>query len=517
MRDCILRLRGHPSLLLWCGSNEAAPQAEVGEPLQNEILPALDGTRPWLPDSHESPAWRREDLHTWTGGPWWNVRLPEYFKFYEQNAESTCRNEIGLFSPPSINSIVKAIPDHDQPLAGQFPWNCDLGYHDAMDFVKKADTIIREDLGEPACLAEYLWMGDLYSSLSYRAIYEAANKVRPRNAGTHIWKINAAWPSVVQQLFDWRLRCNGGYYAMRSACQPLHVQYSVNDQTLQVVSTLAEPRPRLKVRATLLDVTGHLEQTQEHELTAAADATTHLGALPALVKDGRLHFLALDLFDAEGRQLDRVVTWVQADCRFHELMKLPPAEIDARVTERKEQAGETCYKVSVRNASSVSAVQVWLEVIRGPQGDEVLPAFWSDNSFTLLPGERRELTVRFRKNLLGAATAHLMVEGWNVTPREWRVSDGKTISMACEIIRCDVGHETGASKLRLTATQRGATGPRWTTWPVAVKVDGSTVRWVRIGLHTGATSQAVVTLAGLTPGEHRVAVGNSREKLVTVP
>jgi exo-1,4-beta-D-glucosaminidase len=167
MRDCILRLRGHPSLLLWCGSNEAAPQADVGEPLQNEILPALDGMRPWLPDSHESPSWRREDLHTWTGGPWWNVRLPEYFKFYEQNAEYTCRNEIGLFSPPSINSVVKAVPDHDQPLAEQFPWNRDLGYHDAMDFVKKADAIIREDLGEPACLAEYLWMGDVYSSLSY--------------------------------------------------------------------------------------------------------------------------------------------------------------------------------------------------------------------------------------------------------------------------------------------------------------------------------------------------------------
>ena len=48
-----------------------------------------------------------------------------------------------------------------------------------MDYVKSADAIIRQDLGEPACLAEYLWMGDLYNSLCYRAIYEAANKVRP--------------------------------------------------------------------------------------------------------------------------------------------------------------------------------------------------------------------------------------------------------------------------------------------------------------------------------------------------
>ena len=143
-------------------------------------------------------------------------------------------------------------------------------------------------------------MSDLYSNLAYRAIYEAANKARPRNAGTHIWKINAAWPSVVQQVFDWRLRCNGGYYGMRSACRPLHVQHSADDHTLQVVSTLAEPRPGLKVRATLVDTAGHADQTREYAVVAAADATTRVGALPEIVKDGRLHFLASDLLDAEG-------------------------------------------------------------------------------------------------------------------------------------------------------------------------------------------------------------------------
>ena len=117
-----------------------------------------------------------------------------------------------------------------------------------MSIAQTEDAIIRKDLGEPACLAEYLWMGDLYNSRCYRAIYEAANKVRPRNSGTHIWKINAAWPSVVFQVFDWRLRCNGGYYAMRSACRPLHVQHAVDDWTVQVVSTLAEPRANLRVR-----------------------------------------------------------------------------------------------------------------------------------------------------------------------------------------------------------------------------------------------------------------------------
>ena len=86
-------------------------------------------------------------------------------------------------------------------------------------------------------------------------------------------------------------------------------------------------------------------------------------------------------------------------------MKLPPVQIDARVVERTVTADETCYKVSVRNASAVPAVQVWLEVIDGDQGDEVLPAFWSDNALNLMPNERRELTVRFRAKVAGQGNA----------------------------------------------------------------------------------------------------------------
>jgi len=46
MRDCVLRLRGHPSLLLWCGGNEDPPPKYLGVPMQDKILPELDGTVP---------------------------------------------------------------------------------------------------------------------------------------------------------------------------------------------------------------------------------------------------------------------------------------------------------------------------------------------------------------------------------------------------------------------------------------------------------------------------------------
>jgi hypothetical protein len=194
--------------------------------------------------------------------------------------------------------------------------------------------------------------------------------------------------------------------------------------------------------------------------------------------------------------------------RVHDLMKLPPTEIDARMTERSQQGGETLYKVSVRNTSSIPAVQVWLEVIRGDQGDEVLPSFWSDNAVTLLPGEQRELTVRFRTDLLGAALPHLMVEGWNVTPREWAASDGKPLPLSMEIVSSEICRDKGSARVQFSATQHGTAGPRWTTWPVAVMAQEHVARYVRIGLRSGTTSKASLTIANVSVGKPRIAVVN---------
>jgi hypothetical protein len=44
----------------------------------------------------------------------------------------------------------------------------------------------------------------------------------------------------------------------------------------------------------------------------------------------------------------------------------------------------------------------------------VLPSFWNDNYVSLLPGETRELTVRFAASALGGARPLVVMTGWNV-------------------------------------------------------------------------------------------------------
>jgi exo-1,4-beta-D-glucosaminidase len=514
MTDTILRLRGHPSLLVWCGCNEADLQQNCGQPLQNDILPALDGTRPWLTSSQTDPPWANEPNHFWTGGPWHMVRLPQYFQLYATDPAFVARDEIGLASPPPINSVVKALPDWGQPDARWFPLNVSMGFHDATSLYEKSDRIYREDVGQPACLAEYLWIADLYNNRAYRAIFEAANKVRPRNAGTHLWKVNAAWPSFMWQVYDWYLRPNAGYYSMKSACQPLHLQHSEDDQAVQVISTLPEAQPNLRVRITLLAMDGTVEFTREQSVDVPANASVSVGRLPELIQDGRLHFLALDLLDQHGRAMDRQVKWVQLDCKWRDLLKLPPARVEARVQQHHEEGPETVYRVVVTNLSSIPAVQVWVEVLRGTQGEEILPSFWNDNALTLLPHERRDLTVRFRTALLAGAAPHLMMEGWNVMPREARMSNGRATSLGLKVTDCRV--DPADLRLHFNAARTDTRGSRWTTWPLPLLVDGQLIRYVRVAASSEAAVSASLALENLSPGEHRLSVAEGAQTAFVV-
>lgn len=161
---------------------------------------------------------------------------------------------------------------------------------------------------------------------------------------------------------------------------------------------------------------------------------------------------------------------MQKDCLWSDLLKLESAEVTAEVIAQSERNGETVYRVRAENRSPVPAVQVWLEVLRGSAGEEVLPCFWSENAITLLPGEKREVSVSFRTPLLKEATPHLAVGGWNVRPRETNVKTGKPTPM--RLVISEAAMKPGAL-LTFTAEQVSSEGARYNNWQVPVKLDGA--------------------------------------------
>jgi len=72
--------------------------------------------------------------------------------------------------------------------------------------------------------------------------------------------------------------------------------------------------------------------------------------------------------------------------------------------------------VVAENKSDGVAFMVHPRLTRGHGGEDVTPVFWSDNYFSLLPGEKKSVTARFASAALHGATPELVVEGWNVEP-----------------------------------------------------------------------------------------------------
>src|SRR5207253_8201478 len=64
--------------------------------------------------------------------------------------------------------------------------------------------------------------------------------------------------------------------------------------------------------------------------------------------------------------------------------------------------------VSLVNHGDTVAFMIHPRLTRGKGGEDVVPVFWSDNYFSLLPGEKKSVTVRFDNSSLAGTTPRLV-------------------------------------------------------------------------------------------------------------
>ncbi len=71
--------------------------------------------------------------------------------------------------------------------------------------------------------------------------------------------------------------------------------------------------------------------------------------------------------------------------------------------------------VFVENPEKNLAMFVHLSVKRSNDGKEILPVLWQDNYFSLLPGEKRDITAEYRQSDVHNSKPMVSVDGWNVS------------------------------------------------------------------------------------------------------
>jgi exo-1,4-beta-D-glucosaminidase len=433
-RKVVLKLRNHPSLLVWTAGNEGLPRQEIYVPLRDEILAGLDGTRPFLPSSgyREPPAdwglsWPDNmPAGTYSGGPYYWVDPTEYYQKVREGKDWLFKNEVGIPSVPVLDSLKKFIKDITPDPEVKFPLNDTWGYHDACEGNGKYslyDQAIRERYGEPNDLADYLQKAQLINAENYRAIFEAVNNAMDRTAGVILWKTNPAWPSVIWQLYDWYLCPNAGYYYTQKACEALHIQLNLDDMSVSAVNQGFIQQDQLRLKAEIFN--GKSRQIWSKQTVVDLDPQTSKKIFklnPPEKVETDIFFVFLEMKDKSGQLISDNFYWLSENNDFTSLEKMSKVRLEVKLNkEIDESTGEIICRIHLSNPSHHLAFFINTSIRKGQDGEEVLPSFWSENYINILPGKTKELTVRFSQGLLDGQTPFLKIEGWNFAPKSIKI------------------------------------------------------------------------------------------------
>ncbi|MCU0455937.1 MAG: beta galactosidase jelly roll domain-containing protein [Bacteroidales bacterium] len=420
----ILRVRNHPSLLVWTGGNEGHARRELYDFMRNSII-ELDGSRPYIPSSSGFArlpegwpgAWP-DNLPTgvYSGGPYTWQDPESYYARAIAGRDWVFKDETGLPSMVTWDILPKVIPNLVWDKNLPFPLNNSWGYHDAATGNGRWDLYYNEMVkryGEAKSMEEFCDKMQLMNATGYQGIFEAAGHKLNDIGGVMLWKLNAAFPSMVWQVYDWYLQTNAGYYFMQNACEPLHIQLNLASHKVMVLNRRYKPAVDLKVSAEVFDINTKSVFREETTVSMGTSEVSESISLDKVLKEATgISFVVLNLKDPAGKVVSHNVYWLANGNSFLEFNNMPEASLDASIISRKDEKGFPEWALKVTNNSTKLAFFIRPRLMA--DDEEVLPSFWTGSYFSLAPGESTTVTVNCPEAEIRNRETSITVGGWNV-------------------------------------------------------------------------------------------------------
>jgi hypothetical protein len=420
----IYRIRNHPSLLVWTGGNEGHAREELYNAMRDNVA-LLDGTRPFIPCSSGFSKAPKDWKASWpddkpagvySGGPYSWQDDAVYYRLVDAGRDWLFKDETGIPSQPPYNTLSKIIPnlvpDNNLP----YPLNDTWGYHDACTGNGHYDTYYKamvDRYGPPVSMRDFSEKMQLMNAGGYRAIFEAAGHKLNGTGGVMLWKLNAAFPSVIWQVYDWYLEPNAGYYFMQRACEQVHIQLNLDDSAVAIVNRTYTKRPGLRYEVEVVGMTGSsLFRQQGRAGLDTTDVREVLSLKQILSETQGVSFVLLRLSDDQGKILSQNVYWMSPGHDFAKLRAMPPATVQSTVLSTEKQDGYSWSTIRFTNVSSKLAFFLNPQLIA--KGEEVLPSYWSDNYFSIPAGQSITVKVSCPIAALAGQAPQLRLEGWNI-------------------------------------------------------------------------------------------------------
>jgi exo-1,4-beta-D-glucosaminidase len=429
--DQITRLRNHPSVFVWFNASDGPPPAPI-ETMYLDILKKLEWPNPAVSSAAADATTVSGKSGVKMTGPYEYVP-PMYWLVdttaggaYGYNTETSPGPAI-----PTRASLERFIPkEHLWPIDEYWTAHAGGGRFTNLNVFNEG---LERRYGTPASLDDYLRKAQAMCYDGQRAMYEAYSRNKYTSTGVIQWMLNNSWPSLIWHLYDYYMVPAGGYFGTRKAMEPLHVQYDYDRHAVSVVNSRYDEVKGLKVSARVLNIDSKEVVSKDAVVDLPADGAVKAFDLPKPDNLSTTYFLKLQLHDGAGKLVSDNFYWLSTKPDTMDwdkkkgtaytpqkdfgdlsgLNSLPPVKLETSMTTRME-AQRSTVRVRVRNTSAGIAFMVHPRLTQGNDGFDIVPVFWDDNYFSLLPGEEKTVEATYDTTSAGGHPPTLKIDGYNI-------------------------------------------------------------------------------------------------------
>jgi exo-1,4-beta-D-glucosaminidase len=429
LRDQVRWLRNHPSILVWVLGSDKLPWPQAEQQYAAD-LKVLDPARPYLASTKSWTSTLSGPTGVKMLGPYDYV-TPNYWLedtthggAYGFNTETGPGPQI-----PPLASLKKMLPAADLwPLNKTWEFHCGRHEFNTLDRYMNA---FRHRYGEPSSVAEFAFKAQAANYEGMQAMFEAFGINQPKATGVVQWMLNASWPKLYWQLYDYYLTPNGSYYGARKGCQPRNVVYNRTAKTVHVVNDTREAMDHVKVRVRLFSAISALAYEKEVPVSCPPGASVQVLDLKAVDPTTSLYFLDLRL-SGQGAAIADNFYWLSTKpdvldpahsnwfmtpnasfTDFTGLSVLPQAQVKV---DAHFQKGEGT--ITLTNTSDRLAFFLELGLVRHKSRVAPASSLWDDNDISIPPHETKTVRVHFDASDLQGEQPHITLMGWNTAAQD---------------------------------------------------------------------------------------------------
>ena len=262
----VKRLRGHPSIALWCGNNEVrsawknwgwekdvmenqSPEIasviskaydDVFLKILPEVVNNLDTSTAYWPSSPGSTfsggteSYTSGDAHYW--GVWWGK---EDFESYNQKVPRFM-SEFGFQSFPEFSSVDKYTNESDYSIYSEV-----MKSHQRSSIGNSTieDYMLRH-YNKPKSFKGYLYVSQILQAYGMSIGMESHRRNKGYSMGSLYWQLNDCWPVASWSSIDYFGKWKALHYSTKKAFQPVLINFLKTDSEIElhIISDLLESK-----------------------------------------------------------------------------------------------------------------------------------------------------------------------------------------------------------------------------------------------------------------------------------